>query len=296
MDIKRLTHFIALAEEGRFAAAADRVHLSQAAFSRSIQALEERLGVRLVDRNPEGISLTATGTAVLERARELVFDSDCLARDVKLMKSGDVGELAIGAAPIPTATLLPGLLVRMQHERPQVAIKLRLGNLLQLMPLLEAQQLDFCFGDPRLIAPSERIAMTRVGKIHGGLYCRKDHPMARRRKLDAPALRQYGVGLFTTGPELLAPIARGLGFASVAAFPVKLLCDDVALLAHTAARSDLIVVLPDGMREAAASGLRRLDWEGARAHFADVHAIWLAGRTLSAAGKYAIEAAKGVGL
>ncbi|MEO5671806.1 MAG: LysR family transcriptional regulator, partial [Ramlibacter sp.] len=87
MDVRRLTHFIALAEEGRFAAAADRVHLSQAAFSRSIQTLEERLGVRLVDRRSEGVSLTPTGNAVLARARTLVFDSDCLVRDVALLKS-----------------------------------------------------------------------------------------------------------------------------------------------------------------------------------------------------------------
>ena len=50
MDIRRLTHFIALAEEGRFAVAAERVHLSQAAFSRSIQALEQRMGLKLFDR------------------------------------------------------------------------------------------------------------------------------------------------------------------------------------------------------------------------------------------------------
>lgn len=84
MDLRRLSHFIALVEEGRFAPAAERVHLSQAAFSRSIQALEERVGMQLVDRGPHGITLTQAGDVVLRRARELVFDSSCMMRDLAL--------------------------------------------------------------------------------------------------------------------------------------------------------------------------------------------------------------------
>jgi DNA-binding transcriptional LysR family regulator len=294
MDIRRLTHFIALAEEGRFAAAAQRVHLSQAAFSRSIQSLESRLGVQLVDRNPDGVSLTPTGTAVLARARTLVFDSDCLARDVALLKSGDAGELSIGAAPIPACTLLPALLVRMKRERPQVSIKLHFGNVGQLMPLLEAQQLDFCLGDPRLVAPSERIARARVGKVFGALYCRKGHAATRKRTIDAGLIRGWGIGSITMTRELLAPLARGLGFASPDTFPMTMQCDDVNLLAQIAAATDLLVILPES-RGAFRDELHQLAWKDARAQFADVHALWLAGRTLSPAAQFAIRAAQEIG-
>jgi DNA-binding transcriptional LysR family regulator len=50
INSRRLTHLIALAEEGSFARAAERVHLSQPALSRSIQALEEELGMKLFER------------------------------------------------------------------------------------------------------------------------------------------------------------------------------------------------------------------------------------------------------
>jgi DNA-binding transcriptional LysR family regulator len=294
MDIRRLTHFIALAEEGRFAAAAKRCHLSQAAFSRSIQSLESRLGMQLVDRNPEGASLTPTGAAVLARARTLVFDSDCLARDVALLKSGDAGELAIGAAPIPTATLLPELLVRMKRERPQVSIRLHFGNLPQLLPLMDSQQLDFCLGDPRLVPASERIARARVGKVFGSLWCRKGHPAMHKRNASAELLRACGVGSITITRELMAPIARGFGFASPEKFPMTMQCDDVKLLAQIAAATDLLVILPDSPG-AFGADLHRLPWKEARAQFADVHALWLAGRTLSPAARFAINAAQEIG-
>lgn len=49
-DLRQLRHFVALAEHGHFARAAEAVNLSQPALSRSIQALENGLGCRLLDR------------------------------------------------------------------------------------------------------------------------------------------------------------------------------------------------------------------------------------------------------
>lgn len=152
MDLRRLTHFIALAEEGRFAPAADRVHLSPAAFSRSIQALESQLSLRLLDRSPQGIMLTQAGELVLRRARELVFASGCLERDIDLMKSGDAGELVLGAAPVPAATIVPTLLGELRRQSPQLVTRLRFGSLPQLLAQLDAQEIDVCFGDLRLMA------------------------------------------------------------------------------------------------------------------------------------------------
>lgn len=294
MDIRRLTHFIALAEEGRFAAAAQRVHLSQAAFSRSIQALEERLGLRLVDRGTDGIRLTAAGAAVLERARALVFDSECLERDVALIKAGEAGELSMGVAPIPAATLLEALMIRLQRERPRVKVQLHFGNLAQLQHQLEAQQLDFCLGDPRLVPLNERLAMARVAQARAVLVCREGHPALDRGEINAAMLRAYGLGTIAITRELLAPIARGLGFASLASFPVRVQCDDVGLLQRMARETDLLVITPE-MPTGLPPGLRQLPWPSTRAQFAQVHAIWLRGRTLSPVAQFAIDAATQLG-
>ncbi len=295
MDIKRLTHFIALAEEGRFAAAAKRVHLSQAAFSRSIQALESRLGLQLFDRTPRGVDLTAAGQTVLQRARSLVFDSDCLIRDVELLKLGDAGELVIGAAPVPAATLLPGLLTRLRQERPKLVVRLRFGGFLQLMEQLEAQALDFCIGDPRLLAPGDHLAMAPLQKIYGSLCGRRGHPLANAPMLEPHALRRYGIGAISMTSHLLKPIAVSLGFASVRSFPLALECDDLGLLTQVVANTDLIGLLPDNAAQQDPKRLQQLPWPGSRVQFADMHAVWLAGRTLSPAARLAIDLAQASG-
>jgi DNA-binding transcriptional LysR family regulator len=113
MDIKRLTHFIALAEERRFVAAAARMHLSQAAFSRSIQALEDQLGLRLFDHGPQGVALTQMGETVLQRAKALVFESRCLDRDIEtLARKGSVTAEALRDYGIARISISPELLGR----------------------------------------------------------------------------------------------------------------------------------------------------------------------------------------
>jgi DNA-binding transcriptional LysR family regulator len=295
MDLRRLTHFIALAEEGRFAPAAARVHLSQAAFSRSIQALEERAGMALIDRGPHGITLTQAGEVVLRRARELVFDSSCLQRDLDLMKSGDAGELVIGAGPVPAATLVPELLIRLRKQSPLVVNRLRFGKLPQLLSQLDAQQVDVCLGDPRQMLRNEHYAMQPVSKLYGGMYCRAGHPLLRRGIINADTLTQYGIALISASPVLMDSLATDYGFTSGARVPVVVECDDLSLLARLITETDVVGLLPDAIAQRAGKKLRKLTTPGASLVFADVHAIWLKDRTLSLAAQRAIALAQDIG-
>src|SRR3982074_1764810 len=99
VNSRRLTHLIALAEEGSFARAAQRVHLSQPALSRSIQTLEEEIGLRLFDRAARGVAITSAGKLILWRARRVLFETRCLARDVELLKTHEFGQLRAGLGP-----------------------------------------------------------------------------------------------------------------------------------------------------------------------------------------------------
>ena len=296
MDIKRLNHFIALAEEGRFALAATRVHLSQAAFSRSIQALEDSIGLRLFDRGAKGAALTPAGAVVLARARDLVFDSRCLQRDIALVKTGDAGELSIGAAPIPAAVLIPDMLCQMLRTSPQLVTRVHRGNLAKLLEQLEAQDIDFCLGDPRLVAKSARLQMVSVGKQQGGLYCRRGHPLARKAALkaalDVADIARFGVAMISISPALLDGLAAGLGFTSAAAFPRAVECDDISTLVHLVQQTDVLGLLPQAVAARHVKTLRALPSRQSQLAYADIYAIWLKGRTQSPSALRAIALAQ----
>lgn len=69
IDLRQLEYFVAIAEEGSFRAAAERLHLSQPPLSRQIKLLEAELGVSLFERGSAGVELTGAGSAFLQEAR-----------------------------------------------------------------------------------------------------------------------------------------------------------------------------------------------------------------------------------
>lgn len=282
MDLRQLHHLIALAEEGRFARAAERVHLSHAAFSRSIKALEARLGVQLFDRTPAGAHLTVAGQTVLMRARQLVFEDHCFERDVSLLRGGALGELNFGAGPIPAATLAPPLLAELRKEGPGVVVRMRSGNLASLLELLRAEEIDFFIADPRLMDADSRLQTLPLVRMHGGVYCRSRHPLARKSPVKREALKQYGIGMVSTTPALRAQIASVLGFGPAEPLPVTLECDDLNTLMRLALEGDLLALLPHQLALGAGRSLRCITMAGATAPLtAEIHAIWLRGRSLS---------------
>ena len=289
MNLRQLSHLIALADEGRFVAAAERVHLSQAAFSRSIQALEAHWELRLFERGPLGAVLTPAGRTLVERARRLVFDADCLERDATLLRGGLLGDLAFGAGPVPAAVLVPPLLAELRRQAPGVVARVRYGNVPSLLTLLADEAIEFFVADRRMLTDASRLDMAPVAQIRGGVYARDGHPLLGAANVTTADLTRFGLGVVSTSPQLFAYVAQGLGFASPGELPVVVECDDVATLARLAADGDMLALLPRALPTALELGLQPL--RGVKTFgdlYVDAHAVWLRGRTLAPAAETAI--------
>jgi DNA-binding transcriptional LysR family regulator len=289
VNFKQLHHLIALADEGRFVAAAERVHLSQPAFSRSIQALETHFGLRLFDRGPNGVALTPAGQTLVARVRGLLFESRCIERDAELLRQGAFGELRFGAGPIPAAMLVPRLLQAMRQRAPQLVVGVRSGNVSSLLTLLEAEEIDFFLGDPRMLSASSPLQSVPLTDIHGALYAGLTHPLLQKTGAIRPNdLRPYGIGMMSASPVLRRYVAQSLGFAEAEILPLAVECDDLTTLAGLALGGDLLSLLPDALA-ATHAGLRKIDVSGAPAPlFSSTHAIWLSGRTLAPSAELAL--------
>ena len=147
MDLRRFRSFVAVAEELSFRRAAERLHLSQPPLSRQIQALEEELGVRLLDRDRrKQVVLTDAGHTFLADARLTLATADAAAERAQEAVRGVRGRLNIANIASLSAKVLPRLLSEFRRQSPDV----------------EVSVVEMTRG--------EQLAALRDGRIHLGIY------------------------------------------------------------------------------------------------------------------------------
>ena len=96
MNINQLKYFISVAEYRSFTKAANQFYISQTAITQQIQALEESMGVTLIDRSRRPIMLTPAGNVFLNEARAILERMDMAVSRVRDASTGLVGTLRIG--------------------------------------------------------------------------------------------------------------------------------------------------------------------------------------------------------
>ena len=142
MDLRRIRHFVTLAETLNFRRAAERLHMAQPPLTVSIQKLEAELGTRLFNRDSTGVSLTPSGRAVLVEARKLLFHGSQLRETAKSTLEGTGGTLQIGFVGSATYGMLQKLLPLYHAQFPGVELVLQEATSVAIMQQLEDQALD----------------------------------------------------------------------------------------------------------------------------------------------------------
>jgi DNA-binding transcriptional LysR family regulator len=140
LDIRQLKTFIAIAEHGTFAKAADAVGLTPSAVSQQIQALESEVRGELFDRATRPIMLNGHGLQMLEAARTLVRDADNIIDAI----SGRAvsGTFTIGSVRSSALSLLPLSIVALKADYPDLRIKLQVANTDELLKDVMSGRLD----------------------------------------------------------------------------------------------------------------------------------------------------------
>jgi DNA-binding transcriptional LysR family regulator len=122
MNLRQLQTLITIADAGGFASAAGRLHLSQPAASRQIQALEAELGVLLFDRVGRRLQLTSEGEDIVRRGRHLLQEADSLRDRADALKGGLTGMLRVGASPQNIETVLAPFVARFRSKHPGIEV------------------------------------------------------------------------------------------------------------------------------------------------------------------------------
>lgn len=281
--MRRLHHLVALADERHFARAAERVHLSQPAFSRSIQALESEAGHLLFDRSVgNDLRPTPAGEFVIERARRLLFEARSLQRDLELYGDGQLGDTAFGAGPFPAATLLPQVLPELRRAHPQVSLRVEVNNWTLLLERLHAEDIEFFVADVIALAEDAAIDVLPLGRQHAGFYVRAQHPLAEQG-CTPRQMWQHGIASVRLPPGVGKALAKALGLPAGQPPAFALQCDDVSLLRSVALSTDTVLGISHAAVRADVDAglLRQLNVTGLPELFSEMAVVSLHGRSLS---------------
>lgn len=201
MELRHLRYFVTVAEELHFGRAAERLHMSQPPLSTQIRALEEELGVRLLNRTQRHVSLTQAGNVFLQEARQILGRLDHAVLMTRRAERGEIGELVIGFISVADYNVLPSVLRDFRRRHPLVNLSLKEATTdAQLEDLLNGR-IDVGFVLPPIVEPAlESVAILREPLIAA---LPKRHPAAARPgKIPLAALADSPFILF---PRHMAP-------------------------------------------------------------------------------------------
>jgi len=244
MDLRRWAHVVAVADCRSFVRAAEQVHLSQPALTRSIQAAEAELGLVLFDRRSNDVAATPAGEFVVARARKLVFDGRCVERDVDLYRDRSLGDVAFGVGPFPAATFLAPLLAAVHRQHPAIAVRVDVANWERLVEKLLQEEIEFFVADTRDLPPNPLVQVRPLAPEPGGFYVRQAHPLPERKPVVLKQLWAYGVATVRLPEQVRRTLGGMLGVESSGALSLALECDDLEVLKSTALACDLVLASP----------------------------------------------------
>jgi DNA-binding transcriptional LysR family regulator len=252
MNIRHLEHLLAIAETGSFSRAAERSFMTQSALSRSIQALEQTLGGRLIDRIGKRNELTALGHDVAERARAIVLGAQEIRLSAQRFQQGDGGAISVGLGSGPGALLMTPLLCHIATQHPGVRVNIARGSTELLLVQLRSRELEALVVDARRIAPAPDLKIESLGELRTGFICRADHPLARRRKVTLTDVLKHPVATTPLSSEVARLLVEQFGPHADPDTMASLRCEDINSLIDAVTQSDAVFL---GIAAAAREGL-----------------------------------------
>ncbi|WP_322986663.1 LysR family transcriptional regulator [Streptomyces sp. S584] len=215
LDLNKLDHLIAVAEEGSLTRAAARLHLSQQVLSTSIRVLEREVGVPLLERGSAGVTVLPAGAALLEDARALNGMARAALRRARHIGRGETQTLRIGYTPAVTGDELVTLLTPVTAAHPDITPDIHQRYPSELTAALLADDLDI--GLCRGVAPAHGLTRTILGhqRLHIAVAC--DHPLTARTSVALPELADesflvWGAPGRSGYTDLLIAHCRNAGF------------------------------------------------------------------------------------
>ncbi len=189
IDLNDLLAFRAVAELGSFRKAAESVHISQPAFSRRIDKLEQALGARLLERTTRRVNLTVVGRDFDRQLRQILDALDTTLLGIRGVAATRMGEVTVACVPSAVNYFLSGVIARYHARYPKIRVKIMDDSANEVLTAVARGEADF--GLNFIGAHETDVEFEPLLEERFVAACRRDHPLAKKSRVRWTELAQY---------------------------------------------------------------------------------------------------------
>jgi DNA-binding transcriptional LysR family regulator len=180
--------FLAVAQFGSMAKAANELSISHPVVSRSIGVLEHTLGVRLLERTPHGVELTTYGRAILKRGHAVFDELRQGVKDIEFLADPTAGEVRVGGTAPHVASLVSTIVYRLQRRYPRFVVHVTSTSAESMLRDLEERSLDLLILRKFGPVAEDRLTFRALFDNPNFVVAGDSNPWTRRRRVELSEL------------------------------------------------------------------------------------------------------------
>ncbi|WP_026564844.1 LysR family transcriptional regulator [Bacillus sp. UNC41MFS5] len=199
MTVFQFEVFLKVVDTGNFTKAGEILGLTQSGVSHNISALESELGIILLIRGRNGVSLTDAGKRMIGHMRNIVSESEQIKQKTAAILGIEMGKVKIGSFPSASAKLLPGIISYFKSRYEGIELELYEGSYDEITEWVENGVIDIGF----VSMPVKRLETIPLLKDKLVVLVPRDHPFCEHKSVTIEQLSQEPFIMPKAGCEVL---------------------------------------------------------------------------------------------
>lgn len=242
MDLNDLRYFALIVQHGGFSAAERFTHISKSKLSRRVQLLEERLGIRLLQRSTRRVTLTEAGRSFYEHCAAMLVEAEAATHALEQLRSEPAGTVRITCPQTLAQMYVMGMVAEFMRRYPKVRVELQCNdrpiNMIEERFDIALQPREATQDDSSLV--SRRIASGRYVLVASPSYF-VDKPLLEEPRQLA---EHDTIGALRDGPEQKWALTAADGRPAEVSVRPRFLCSDYSMQHQAALGGVGVALLP----------------------------------------------------
>jgi DNA-binding transcriptional LysR family regulator len=245
LDSRRLLYLATVVEQGSLNKAAKCLEVSQPALSKSMDRLEEGLGVKLIERGPMGITATAFGELLCSHARLIKEELEFAETRIKNAGKSRARVMTVGTLPSLAASVVPLAVSRWRERHPRIVLRVVERVQVELLFGLLRGDFDFIIAQTEFYDLLDGLKQRVIFRDRLRVFARPKHPLFRLAESTWADLAQYPWVLPMVGGRQRTVLEKLLASEGID-LPQQLIeCGSIDFTKALVAASDHLAMLPE---------------------------------------------------